>query len=352
MSGGVDSSVAALLMKQQGFECTGCTMKLYDNSDAGLPREKSCCTADDIEDARFVAAKLGMPFYVFNFKDEFREKVIRRFAESYLAGRTPNPCIDCNRCMKFGKLFERADQLGCDLIVTGHYARVEEKDGRFSLKKSKNLDKDQSYVLWTLTQQQLARVRFPLESLSKDEVRAIAAQNGFYNAAKRDSQDICFVPDGKYARIVESFTGQKAQPGPYLDMQGNVIGTHKGLIHYTVGQHKGLGISTEKPLYVKELRPEENAVVLCESEALFERTALVEDINWISGEAPEEPFRCSARIRYRHAEQPATVYPIGKAAARVVFDEAQRAITPGQAAVLYDGDTVLAGGWIKGSESV
>ncbi len=346
MSGGVDSSVAALLMKKQGYECIGCTMKLYDNEDAGLPPERSCCSSDDVQDARSVAARLGMPFYVFNFKDEFREKVIGRFVESYLNGLTPNPCIDCNRCMKFGKLFERADQLGCDVIATGHYARVEEKNGRWQLLRSGNSAKDQSYVLACLTQEQLARVRFPLEGLSKDEVRAIAAENGFFNASKPDSQDICFVPDGRYAKVVEAFSGKKPEPGPYLDTEGRVIGTHKGIIYYTIGQHKKLGISTEVPLYVKEIRPEENAVVLCTNEELFSREVYVQNMNWIPGEAPAEPFRCEAKIRYRHAASPATVYPTEKTAARIVFDEAQRAVTPGQAAVLYDGDAVLGGGEI------
>ena len=347
MSGGVDSSVAALLMKQKGFECIGCTMKLYDNEAAAQAQGRTCCSADDVQDARSVAARLGMPFYVFNFKDEFREKVMNRFAASYLQGLTPNPCIDCNSCMKFGKLFERADELGCALIVTGHYARVEQSaDGRWLLKRSANTAKDQSYVLSSLTQAQLARVRFPLESLSKDEVRSIAAENGFFNSQKPDSQDICFVPDGRYAKAVEELSGIKPEPGPYLDTEGNVIGTHKGIIYYTIGQHKKLGISTEVPLYVKEIRPEENAVVLCTNDELFSREVHAKDVNWISGEVPSEPFRCSAKIRYRHQAASATVYPEENGSALIVFDEPQRAVTPGQTAVMYDGDTVLAGGEI------
>lgn len=347
MSGGVDSSLAAKLMKDKGFECIGCTMKLYNNEDAGIERSRTCCSLEDVEDARSVAFKLGMPYYVFNFTDAFRDTVIRKFIESYENGLTPNPCIDCNRYMKFGKLFERAKILGCDYIVTGHYARIEEQNGKFLLKKAVDEAKDQSYVLYSLTQKQLAHIILPLGSLRKTEVRAIAEESGFVNADKPDSQDICFVPNGDYAAVIELNTGRKPEPGSFVDKQGNVLGRHGGVIHYTIGQRKGLGISGAEPLYVCRICPENGNVVLGSNEDLFSREADVTDFNWISGEAPRSGFRCKAKIRYRHAEQWATIVPTGEKTVHITFDEPQRAITPGQAAVLYDGEVVLGGGTIE-----
>lgn len=347
MSGGVDSSLAAKLMKDKGFECIGCTMKLYNNEDAGIERSRTCCSLEDVEDARSVAFKLGMPYYVFNFTDAFRDTVIRKFIESYENGLTPNPCIDCNRYMKFGKLFERAKILGCDYIVTGHYARIEEQNGKFLLKKAVDEAKDQSYVLYSLTQKQLAHIILPLGSLRKTEVRAIAEESGFVNADKPDSQDICFVPNGDYAAVIELNTGRKPEPGSFVDKQGNVLGRHGGVIHYTIGQRKGLGISGTEPLYVCRICPENGNVVLGSNEDLFSREADVTDFNWISGEAPRSGFRCKAKIRYRHAEQWATIAPTGEKTVHITFDEPQRAITPGQAAVLYDGEVVLGGGTIE-----
>ncbi|MCQ2427445.1 MAG: tRNA 2-thiouridine(34) synthase MnmA, partial [Clostridia bacterium] len=251
MSGGVDSSLAAKLMTDEGYECVGCTMRLYNNGDAGIGSEQTCCSDDDVADARSVAYSLGMKYYVFNFSDDFREKVICKFIESYEKGITPNPCIDCNRYMKFEKLYERAELLGCDYIVTGHYARVEEQDGRFVLKKGIDETKDQSYVLYSLTQEQLKHTKFPLGGYHKTDVRTMAESAGFVNAGKKDSQDICFVPDGNYAKVIEIHTGRKYPRGNYIDMRsGKVIGEHKGIIHYTVGQHKHLGIPTDEPLYV------------------------------------------------------------------------------------------------------
>lgn len=346
MSGGVDSSLAAKLMIDSGFECIGCTMRLFRNEDVGIEHTRTCCSLDDVEDARSVAYKLGMRFYVFNFSMAFQDAVIRRFVESYERGMTPNPCIDCNRYMKFGKLFERADILGCDYVVTGHYARIEEQGGRFVLKKALDETKDQSYVLYSLTQEQLARTKFPLGGMRKTEVRAIAEQNGFVNADKPDSQDICFVPDGDYASVIELQTGRRLPAGNFVDRDGNVIGEHKGIIHYTIGQRKGLGISGPEPLYVCRICPHNNTVVLGKNEDLFTKDADVADFNWISGKCPEHEFRCKAKIRYRQVEQWATVTPRGEDAVHIVFDNAQRAVTPGQAAVLYDGDVVLGGGTI------
>ena len=250
MSGGVDSSVAAFFIKEKGFECMGVTMKLYDNEDIGISREKTCCSLDDIEDARSVARRLGMPYYVFNFKDEFEEKVIDKFIQTYEQGGTPNPCIDCNRYLKFEKLMQRMAELKYDYVVTGHYADVEEKGGRYYLKKGKDLSKDQSYVLYSLTQEQLAHTLFPLGQYSKDEIREIAEREGFINARKHDSQDICFVPDGDYAKFIEQHKGVKYQSGNFIDINGKVLGKHSGIIRYTIGQRKGLGLAAGHPVYV------------------------------------------------------------------------------------------------------
>lgn len=347
MSGGVDSSLAAKLMVEQGFECIGCTMKLYNNQDAGIERTRTCCSLDDVEDARSVAYKLGMPFYVFNFTDAFRDTVIRKFIESYEKGITPNPCIDCNRYMKFDKLYERAKILGCDYIVTGHYAKIEEQNGKFLLKKAVDLTKDQSYVLYSMTQEQLAHTLFPLGEMRKSQVRLIAEQNGFVNANKPDSQDICFVPNGDYASVIELHTGKESVKGNFVDNNGNILGQHKGIIHYTIGQRKGLGISSAKPLYVCKICSQSGDVVLGGKDELFNNQADVYDFNWISGIVPQSEFRCKAKIRYRQDEQWATVVPTGENTVHILFDEPQRAITPGQAAVLYDCDTVIGGGIIK-----
>ena len=347
MSGGVDSSLAAKLMKDKGFDCIGCTMKLYHNEDAGIESSRTCCSLDDVEDARSVAYKLGMPFYVFNFTDAFRDTVIRKFIESYENGITPNPCIDCNRYMKFDKLYERAKTLGCDYIVTGHYARIEEENGKFVLKKALDETKDQSYVLYSMTQDQLVHTMFPIGSMQKTEVRAIAKESGFVNADKPDSQDICFVPNGDYASVIELQTGKESAEGNFVDKQGNNLGRHKGVIHYTIGQRKGLGVSSTEPLYVCNICPKDGNVVLGSNDDLFSREADVSDFNWISGEVPGSEFRCKAKIRYRQPEQWVTVIPTGADTVHIVFDEPQRAITPGKAAVFYDGDTVLGGGTIK-----
>ncbi|MBO5062651.1 MAG: tRNA 2-thiouridine(34) synthase MnmA [Prevotella sp.] len=347
MSGGVDSSVAAYLIKNQGYDCIGCTMKLYDNEDIGISRSRTCCSLDDVEDARSVAYKIGMPYYVFNFSDGFREKVIEKFVRSYESGATPNPCIDCNRYMKFDKLYERAKMLGCEYIVTGHYARIEYDGERYLLKKALDETKDQSYVLYSLTQEQLEHTLFPLGNMRKTEVRAVAQRNGFFNADKPDSQDICFVPNGKYAEFLEHYTGKAYPEGNFLSLDGAVLGKHKGIVRYTVGQHKGLGIPSEEPLYVKEINTKENTVTLCKEQELYSKEVIVRDVNWIAGEAPKGEIRCKAKVRYRQKEQWATVMLIGETTVKIVFDEPQRAVTPGQAAVLYNGDIVLGGGTIS-----
>ena len=348
MSGGVDSSVAAYLMQQRGFDCTGITLKLFDSDTDAEPGEKTCCSLDDIEDARSVCRRLGIPHFVYNFKDSFSENVIARFIRAYETGCTPNPCIDCNRYIKFDKLIRRAEELDFDCVVTGHYARVlyDEKAGRWLLKKALDLSKDQSYVLYSLTQRQLSKTVFPLGEMTKDETRTLAEQTGFVNARKHDSQDICFVPDGDYARFIEEYTGKTYPCGDFVDENGNVLGEHKGIIRYTVGQRKGLGLALPHPMYVKEKNLAENKVVLCDNDALFSKELFAEDLNLISVEALTEPTRVNARVRYNQKEQPATVYPAGENTVRVVFDEPQRAVAKGQAVVLYQGDSVLGGATI------
>lgn len=348
MSGGVDSSVAAYLLQQQGYACIGVTMRLYENETAGIPRGHTCCSLDDVEDARAVAYDLGMPYYVLNFTEEFDEKVIRKFVQVYQNGGTPNPCIDCNRYLKFDHLLNRARELGCDYIATGHYVqRWQDENGRWGLRKNDDPGKDQSYVLYSLTQDQLAHTLFPLGGMHKDAVRAIAEEQGLCNARKHDSQDICFVPDGDYARVVEMHAGRSFAEGNFVDREGNILGRHKGIIRYTVGQRRGLGISAAEPLYVCEIRPESAEVVLGVSRELLCSTVRAADFNWISGEAPKNEFRCRAKLRYRQPEQWVTVTPVGTDEVTLRFDDPQKAPAPGQAAVLYDGDTVIGGGTIK-----
>ncbi len=348
MSGGVDSSVAAFLMKEKGFDCIGVTMKLFHNEDICIPKEHSCCSLEDVEDARSVAYSLNMPYYVFNFTSRFREEVIDKFVYSYENGMTPNPCIDCNRYLKFEKLFDRARELGCDYIVTGHYARIEfdEKRSRFLLKKAVDGTKDQSYVLYSLTGQQLAHTMFPLGGMTKAQTRAIAEEHGFINAKKHDSQDICFVQNGTYADFIEDYTGKTYPEGDFIDTSGKVLGRHKGIIRYTVGQRKGLGISAAEPLYVAKVNPEDNTVTLARNSELFSKTLTANNINLISVDKIDSPVRVKAKVRYRHAEQPATVIQTGEDEIRVEFDEPQRAVTKGQSVVLYDGDIVVGGGTI------
>lgn len=346
MSGGVDSSVAACIMKEKGYHIIGVTMKLYDNEDIGMDVEGTCCSLSDVEDARSVCYKLGTLYYVFNFKADFKEKIIDNFISTYENGGTPNPCIRCNRYLKFEKLMQKMREFDYDYVVTGHYARVEKQGDRFVLKKAVDLTKDQSYVLYNLTQEQLAHIKFPLGEMNKTDVRKIAEEHNFINANKKDSQDICFVPDGKYAEFIEDYTGKKYKEGDFVDLNGNILGKHKGIIRYTIGQRKGLGLALPCPMYVKEKNLEENKVVLCLNDELFSKELLAEDFNWLSIEEPNEPLHCKARIRYNQKEQPAvaTVQKDGKV--KVVFDEPQRAICKGQAVVLYDDDIVLGGGTI------
>ncbi len=353
MSGGVDSSVSAKLMCDKGYECIGVTMRLYDNDMIGKKCSKTCCSEDDVADARSVAYSLGMQYYVFNFSDDFDRQVISRFVSAYENGFTPNPCIDCNRYMKFEKLFNRAQTLGYDYIVTGHYARIEkdENTGRYLLKKAVDDTKDQSYVLYSLTQQQLAHTVFPLGSYRKTEIRKIAEENGFINAKKHDSQDICFVPDGDYAEFIKRYTGKDYPPGDYKDSSGRVLGKHKGIINYTVGQRRGLGIALGHHVFVLKKDIASNSVTLGEENELYFKKVIVKDLNFISVEKLEKSMRVKVKLRYRHTEQPAVIESMQDGQVLVTFDEPQRAPTAGQAAVFYDGDTVVGGGVIVKGEN-
>lgn len=348
MSGGVDSSVAAFLMKEQGYECIGATMKLYQNDDIVINKEHTCCSLDDVEDARAVAHSMGMDHYVMNFKEHFKEQVMDKFVHCYECGITPNPCIDCNRYLKFEYLYQRAQELGMDYVVTGHYAQIvqDETTGRYLLKKAVDASKDQSYVLYSLTQDQLSRTLFPLGGLHKTETRRIAEEQGFINAEKRDSQDICFIPDGDYAGFIEKYTGRTYPSGYFTDREGNILGEHRGIIHYTIGQRKGLGLALKKPMYVQELDMERNRVILGDNADLFTREFDAKDFNWIATDTPASDIRAKARIRYKHKEADATIVPTGPDTVHVIFDEPQRAITRGQSVVLYDGDYVIGGGTI------
>jgi tRNA-specific 2-thiouridylase len=324
-------------------------MKLFTNEDIGADGTQKCCSLEDAADARNVAYAMGMPFFVYNFTQDFKKQVIGRFIESYQNGATPNPCIDCNRYIKFEKLLERAKQLGMDYIATGHYAIVEydAPSGRYFLKKSADEAKDQSYVLYAMTQEQLSCTLFPLGALNKPAVRGIAKEQGFVNADKHDSQDICFVRDGSdYAEFIEQYTGKKNEEGDFVDMRGNVLGRHKGLIRYTIGQRKGLGLSLKKPLYVHSKNIKNNTVTLCEREGLFAKSLNAADFNWIACEKINSPIRVKTKIRYNQAEQWSTAMQTSDDTVHIEFDEPQWAIAQGQAAVLYDGDTVVGGGTI------
>ncbi len=351
MSGGVDSSVAAKLMKDKGYDCIGATMLLYDREEDGYTTEtagsRTCCSMTDAADAMTVASRLGMAFHTLNYKAEFRTEVIDDFIDCYEHGITPNPCINCNRYLKFDVLLKKAKELGCDKVVTGHYARIDtDKNGRYRLMKAADPSKDQTYVLYMLTQEQLGCIEFPLGEYVKTDTRKIASDEGFVNKDKPDSQDICFVPDGDYEKVIRHYTGKDYPEGDFVDMEGNVLGRHKGIIKYTLGQRKGLGISADRPLYVVSLDVEGNRVILGDDSDLFTREAYFDDANWISGEAPADGTHYRAKVRYRQTEQPGIVKNQADGRYVFIFDEPQRAITPGQAIVIYDDDEVVGGGTI------
>ena len=335
MSGGVDSSAAALILKEQGFSVSGVTLQL--------------CREDkpkDLADAKAVCEKLNIEHYTIDLKEDFNNFVISDFINQYKFGFTPNPCLVCNKYIKFGRMLEKAEELGFQKIATGHYARVSEKNGRFLLLRAEDKSKDQSYVLYSLTQRQLSHLELPLGSLTKPQIRQMAENAGLVSADRPDSQDICFVPDGDYAKFIEEWDGFVSQKGEYVDISGNVLGEHQGVIHYTIGQRKGLGIALGKPQFVIDKFADTNKVVLGDEEHLFKTTVRVKDVNYIPFDNLKEEIRVLAKLRYRHIEQPATLKPLADGGAELVFDEPQRAPSPGQAAVFYDGDLVIGGGII------
>jgi len=347
MSGGVDSSVAAALLHEQGYDVIGITMKLWDGPETAEARHKTCCTLDDVSDARRVAAQLDIPFFVVNFKSQFGSHVIDYFTESYRQGYTPNPCVQCNRYLKFTHLRQRAQQLGARWIATGHYAAVcRGEDGRYYLRRGRDVGKDQSYFLFDLTQEQLCQTLLPLGHYRKDEVRAHAARLRLNVAQKPESQEICFIPDGDYRAFLRTrLTPDEALPGPMRTASGQVVGEHQGLPFYTVGQRRGLGVATGEPLYVTGVQTEHNTLVVGSRQEAMAEACTVERLNWLCT-PPTQSLFTTVQIRYRHQPVAAAVEPIDASRARVVFHEPQFAVTPGQAAVFYDGDTVLGGGWI------
>ena len=347
MSGGVDSSVAAFLLQKESLEVIGATMKLYNNGDIDFVSEKTCCSLDDVLDAKSVCARLGIRHYTLNMTDDFKKEVIERFISAYQNGFTPNPCIDCNRYMKFSKMLHKAQELDIDYVATGHYARIEKQGDRYILKKAVDLSKDQSYVLYSLTQEQLKVTKFPLGNYTKQQVREIAEENGFVNARKHESQDICFVPDGDYSKFIEYYTGKTYPCGDFVDMNGKRLGEHKGIIRYTIGQRRGLGLALPASMYVVEKDVDNNKVILGFNDDLFKKEVNVKNISFTACEGLDKPERLCAKIRYNQKEQPATVTQTDENHFTIVFDEPQRAITKGQAAVLYDGDTVVGGGTIE-----
>ena len=347
MSGGVDSSVAAFLLQKESFEVIGATMKLYNNEDIDFVSEKTCCSLDDVLDAKSVCARLGIRHYTLNMTDDFKKEVIERFISAYQNGFIPNPCIDCNRYMKFSKMLHKAQELDIDYVATGHYARIEKQGDRYILKKAVDLSKDQSYVLYSLTQEQLKVTKFPLGNFTKQQVREIAEENGFVNARKHESQDICFVPDGDYSKFIEYYTGKTYPCGDFVDMNGKRLGEHKGIIRYTIGQRRGLGLALPASMYVVEKDVDNNKVILGFNDDLFKKEVNVKNISFTACDGLDKPERLCAKIRYNQKEQPATVTQTDENHFTIVFDEPQRAITKGQAAVLYDGDTVVGGGTIE-----
>jgi len=363
MSGGVDSSAAAALLKEQGHELVGFTMQLWNQrrgisvDENGDPLPSRCCSLDDVYDARRVAEGLGFPFYVLNLEKEFETSVVEPFVQSYLDGETPIPCVACNSRLKFASLDKMAVSLGCDKVATGHFARVEYDAAadRYRLFRGRNHWKDQSYFLWELTQDQLSRAYFPLGEMKKEEVRDIAREANLYTAEKKESQEICFVPDGKYSEFIDRYldhegrTDQSPTSGDIVNTAGETVGSHTGIHRYTIGQRKGLGIANEKPLYVLQIERAKNQIIVGQDFELDKLEFTAKGVNWVAFDEPTEPVRAAVKVRYRHEPAPATIHALPDGRARIVFDEAQRAITPGQATIFYDIETqeeVVGGGWI------
>ena len=339
MSGGVDSSASAALLKSQGYEVVGVTLKLWESE-----QTDGCCSFSAAEDAKRVADALGIKHHVFDFQKEFKQSVVDYFIGEYKAGRTPNPCVMCNKHIKFALLLQKADELGIDYIATGHYAKIEEKDGRFLLMRPEDRKKDQTYFLYNMTQEQLARTLFPLYGVTKDDTRQIAEESGLDVHSKKDSQDICFIPDGDYVKFITGYSGAMPE-GNFVDAEGKVLGRHKGIMNYTIGQRKGLGIALNRPMYVTGINPAENTVVLGENGSQLKSELYAHSVNLIAFDGIDKPFECTAKIRYNAPDVPCKVYP-DERGFRVVFDTPQKSVTPGQMVVLYDDNTVIGGGII------
>lgn len=349
MSGGVDSSVAAFLLKEQGYEVIGVTMQIWqDEEEAAKEENGGCCGLSAVDDARRVAECLDIPYYVMNFKKEFKCKVMDYFVEEYLQGRTPNPCIACNRYVKWESLLKRSMEIGADYIATGHYARIRQlPGGRYALKNSVTAAKDQTYALYNLTQFQLAHTLMPVGSYEKEKIRQIALEQKLPIAHKPDSQEICFVPDNDYAGFIERQAGDRVPaPGSFVTTEGKILGTHKGITHYTIGQRKGLNLAMGHPVFVTEIRPQTNEVVIGENEEVFTRKLICQDVNYMAVEELNEPKKFLGKIRYSHKGAMCTAYPVENGKIICEFEEPVRAVTPGQAVVLYDGDYVALGGTI------
>lgn len=361
MSGGVDSSAAAALLKEQGHELVGFTMQLWNQrrnisvDENGNPLPSRCCSLDDVYDARRVAGSLGIPFYVLNLEQEFESSVVEPFVQSYLQGETPIPCVACNSRLKFASLDKMAQSLGCEKVATGHYARVEldESSGRYRLFRGSNHAKDQSYFLWELTQDQLSRSYFPLGEMMKSDVREIARGADATIADKEESQEICFVPDGDYSGFIDRYLAHEGRNddvpkgGEIVDSAGRKLGEHTGIHRYTIGQRRGLGIAHEKPLYVVQIERLKNQIIVGEENELESSEFTARGVNWIAFDEPSEPVRAEVKVRYRHEPAPATIHVLAGSRARIVFDEPQRAVTPGQATIFYRGEEILGGGWIE-----
>lgn len=349
MSGGVDSSVAAYLLKESGYDVVGVTMQIWQDEELEkIEEDGGCCGLSAVDDARRIAMQLEIPYYVMNFKKDFKEKVIDYFIDEYQKGRTPNPCIACNRYVKWESLLKRSLDIGADYIATGHYAQIVQlPNGRFALKKSATDAKDQTYALYNLTQEQLSHTLMPVGQYTKDEIRSIAEKISLRVANKPDSQEICFIPDHDYATFIEENIDGKIKEGNFVDQRGNILGTHKGIIHYTVGQRKGLNLALGHPVFVLEIRPETNEVVIGDADEVFARSLYADTLNFMSIEKLEEPMHVQAKIRYNHRGSSCTIQMVNENELLCTFDEPQRAITPGQAVVFYDGDIVVGGGTIQ-----
>ena len=348
MSGGVDSSVAAYLLKEQGYEVIGITMRMAPNDPDEVENEGGCCGLSAVEDARRVCDKIGIPFYVLNFKKSFKEKVIDKFVDEYIAGRTPNPCVECNKHLKFDELLRKAKGIGADYIATGHYAKIEKINDRWNLIKSDDDRKDQTYMLYNFTQDQLAHTLMPCGSYTKDKIREIAKEIGLAVHNKKDSEEICFVPDNNHGNFILKERPNDVKEGNFVDKDGKILGKHKGIVYYTIGQRKGLGLALGRPAFVTKINAEKNEVVIGVEDEIFRNGLIAKDVNFISIDKLEEPLEVTAKVRYSAKPAKATLYPLKDGRVKVIFDDKQRAITKGQSVVFYDGNIVVGGGIIEG----